>query len=144
MQIDFASMAVIALPPNTESMTLQLGPIDSRLSDDEFEQLCARHPELRVEMTSEGEVILMVPVATEGGKRSFVLTTRFGAWVEADGTGVGFDSSTGFTLPNGAKRSPGASWMKRERWEAVPDQQKKSSRSFAPTSSWNCVPGPTG
>lgn len=131
MQVEFAS-AIIALPPNTEALIIHLGPLDTRLSDEEFEQLCAEYSELRVEMTSEGEVILMAPVATEGGKRNFTLTTRFGVWVEADGTGVGFDSSTGFTLPNGAKRSPDASWIKLERWNALPAQQKKTFALICP------------
>lgn len=132
MQVEFASMATIPLPPNTEALIIRLGPVDSRISDEEFERLCAQYPELRVEMSSEGEVILMAPVATEGGKRNFLLTTRFGAWVEADGTGVGFDSSTGFTLPNGAKRSPDASWITLERWNALPAQQKKTFARICP------------
>jgi Uma2 family endonuclease len=80
-------------------------------------------------MTSEGDMILMLPVISEGGKRNFILTARVGAWVEADGTGVGFDSSTGFTLPNGAKRSPDLSWIRRDRWDALSEEQKNE---FAP------------
>ncbi|MEJ7618399.1 MAG: Uma2 family endonuclease [Pyrinomonadaceae bacterium] len=132
MQVEFASMATIALPPNTEALIIRLGPPDARLSDEEFEQLCAEYSELRLEMNSEGEVIIMAPVVTEGGKRNFVLTGRFAAWVEADGTGVGFDSSTGFTLPNGAKRSPDVSWIKLERWHALPDHQKNKFALICP------------
>lgn len=99
-------VTTISLPENTEAVVLQFAPPKRRLSDEEFEQFCAEHPELRIEMTSEGDMIIMLPVFTEGGRRNFTLTARFGTWVETDGTGVGFDSSTGFTLPNGAKRSP--------------------------------------
>lgn len=129
MQVDFATEVTIALPENTEALIIRLGAPRNRLSDEEFERFCAEYRELRIEMTSEGEVIIMAPVASEGGKRNFSLTARFGAWVETDGTGVGFDSSTGFTLPNGAKRSPDVSWIRRERWDALSDTQKNE---FAP------------
>jgi Uma2 family endonuclease len=122
-------VTTISLPKNTEAVVLQFAPPKRRLSDEEFEQFCAEHPELRIEMTSEGDMIIMLPVFTEGGNRNFTLTGRFFVWVETDGTGVGFDSSTGFTLPNGAKRSPDVSWIRRERWEALSDEQKQT---FAP------------
>ena len=56
---------------------------------------------------------------------NFDLTGLFRNWVHADGTGVGFDSSTGFTLPNGAKRSPDLAWVKRSRWESLTQQQRE-------------------
>jgi len=95
------------------------------LSDDEFWEFCARNRELRVEMTKEGQMIIMLPVGGEGSSRNFLLTARFGVWVEADGTGVGFDSSGGFKLANNAKRSPDASWVRRDRWEALTDKERK-------------------
>lgn len=99
------------------------------LSDEEFWEFCVRNPDLRLEMTSEGQMIIMMPVGGEGSSRNFLLTGRFYAWTEADGTGIGFDSSGGFRLPNKAKRSPDAAWVKRERWEALTDKQRKK---FAP------------
>ena len=108
---------------------IRLGPSREHLTDREFFKFCQLNRDLRIEMTSRGEVIIMSPVGSEGGSRNFRLTTRFGAWAEADGAGVGFDSSTGFKLPNGARRSPDLSWIRRDRWEAVP---KKLRRVFAP------------
>ncbi|MBU7582673.1 MAG: Uma2 family endonuclease [Nostoc sp. TH1S01] len=52
-----------------------------------------------------------------------------GVWSEQDGTGIAFSSSTGFTLSTGAKRSPDASWMKLERWNALSAEQQQR---FAP------------
>jgi Uma2 family endonuclease len=57
------------------------------------------------------------------------LAAQLWNWTEQDGTGIGFDSSAGFTLPNGATRSPDASWIKLERWNALTAEQKAS---FAP------------
>jgi Uma2 family endonuclease len=63
---------------------------------------------------------------------NFKLTGAFYRWVEADGTGVGFDASTGFMLPNGATRSPDLAWVKRERWEALTAEQRKGFASLCP------------
>lgn len=116
-------------PLELDSLVIRLGPLKQRMTDDEFFEFCARNRELRIEMTKEGEMIIMSPVGCEGGHRNYLLTVRFGAWAEADGTGVGFDSSAGFKLPNGAKRAPDLSWIRRERWEAVPARKRKK---FAP------------
>ena len=132
MRVDFASMVTIALPENTEALVIRLGPLRQRLSDEEFEQFCAKYRELRIEMTSQGEVIVMPPVVSEGGNRNFTLTGRFFLWVETDATGVGFDSSTGFTLPNGAKRSPDVSWIRREHWDALSHTQKNEFALICP------------
>ena len=45
------------------------------------------------------------------------------------GTGIGFDSSTGFILRNGAERSPDAAWVKLEKWNRLTPQQQEK---FAP------------
>jgi Uma2 family endonuclease len=103
-----------------------------RLTDAEFEQFCAQNPELRIEMTSEGELIVMSPVTGKGGNRNFFLTGRFAAWAETDATGVGFDSSTCFTLPNGAKRSPDVSWIRRDRWEALTEEEQDEFSPICP------------
>ncbi len=113
---------VLSLPDETEECVVTP---QRPLSDDEFWEFCVRNRQLRIEMTKEGQMIIMLPVGGEGSSRNFLLTGRFSARVEADGTGVGFDSSGGFKLPNKAKRSPDASWVKRERWEALTDKERK-------------------
>lgn len=122
----------IEWPDGFDSIILLPNPERPRLTDEEFEQFCAQYRDLRIEMTSEGEMIIMLPVVTQGGNRNFVLSGRFFVWAESDNTGLGFDSSTGFTLPNGAKRSPDVSWMRRERWDALTDQQKNSFAQICP------------
>jgi Uma2 family endonuclease len=64
--------------------------------------------------------------------RNFDLTGRFGVWVEQDGTGFGFASSTLFKLPNGAKRSPDAAWIKRDRWESLTPKEREGFPPIAP------------
>ncbi len=101
----------------------------SALTDDELFELCARNRDLRIERTTEGELIIMSPTGGESGRRNFSLITQLGVWVLRDGTGVGFDSSTGFLLPNGAERAPDAAWVRRERWQALTPEQR---RKFVP------------
>jgi Uma2 family endonuclease len=75
--------------------------------------------DLRLEQTAQGELIIMPPTGWKSGNRNSRLTQRLGNWADADGTGLAFDSSTGYILPNGAKRSPDASWVSSERLEAL-------------------------
>ncbi len=121
----------VVIPEGFETVILQPNP-QRRFTDEQFEQFCAQYPELRIEMNSEGEMIIMLPVVSKGSNRNFILSGRFFAWVETDNTGVGFDSSGGFTLPNGAKRSPDVSWMRRERWEALTDEQQNEFARLCP------------
>lgn len=100
-----------------------------QLSDEQFHQLCRDNRDLRFELTAKGELIIMPPTGALTGWRNAKLTYRLTAWADADGTGLTFDSSTGFTLPNGAKRSPDAAWIKRERWEALTEKEQEG---FAP------------
>jgi Uma2 family endonuclease len=101
----------------------------SRVSDDDLFELCARNPELAIERTAEGEIIVMSPTGGETGRRNFQLIVQLGMWAARDGSGIGFDSSTGFLLPNGAERAPDAAWLRRERWEALTREQR---RKFVP------------
>jgi Uma2 family endonuclease len=102
------------------------------MSDDEFFEFCRVNRELRIERTAEGDLIIMSPTGGETGNRNFNLTARFGIWVDGDGRGIGFDSSTGFTLPNGAKRSPDLSWVQRARWDALTAAQRAKFPPLCP------------
>ena len=117
----------LALPEDFDEIVINLG--SRAFSEEDYWQFCAAHKELRIEMTKEGHMIIMMPVGSEGSHYNFNLTTRFGRWAEDDGSGIGFDSSGGFRLPNKAKRSPDVSWVKRERWEALSPKERKR---FAP------------
>lgn len=74
----------------------------------------------------------MPPTGGESGRRNFKIAQQLANWADADGTGVGFDSSTGFKLPNGGDRSPDAAWVKLERWEAHTPEQRQKFPPLAP------------
>jgi Uma2 family endonuclease len=113
----------------TPVVELDFGSSLKKMDDDEFFEFCQRNKHLRIEMTKKGDIIIMPPTGTETGGRNFTLNTKFGIWVERDGTGKGFDSSTGFKFPDGAQLSPDLSWIRWEKWNAVPKEKRKK---FAP------------
>ncbi|MCI0486273.1 MAG: Uma2 family endonuclease [Blastocatellia bacterium] len=115
-----------------EPLVLHLGSALQRMTDHEFFEVCRLNQDLRIERTSEGDLIICPPTGGQTGRRNFNLTGIFSAWVEKDGTGVGFDSSTGFTLPNGAKRSPDVAWIKRSRWESLTEEEKEEFPPLCP------------
>src|ERR671933_63260 len=81
-------------------VVLRLRPV-IELSGDQLLELSSLNDDLRLELTAEGELIVMTPAGGESGRRNMRLAIRVGNWSERDGTGVAFDSSTGFILPNG-------------------------------------------
>ena len=95
----------------------------------EFYQFCLANQDLRIERTANGEVIIMPPAFSDTGNRNVKISQQLANWSDQDGSGESFDSSAGFTLPNGATRSPDASWISLSRWNALNDEQKAS---FAP------------
>ena len=100
-----------------------------QMSEAQFYELCHRNPDLQIERNSQGEVIVMPPAFSDTGNRNNKISYQLTRWAEQDGTGECFDSSAGFTLPSGAMRSPDASWIKLERWDALTEAQQAS---FAP------------
>jgi Uma2 family endonuclease len=118
---------VVEIPP----MVLRLAPVID-MSDEQFFELCHLNRDLRLERTSQGDLVIMPPTGGETGRANFKLTGLFGHWVHSEGSGVGFGSSTGFTLPNGATRSPDLAWVKRERWEALTTQQRQQFPPLCP------------
>ena len=104
-------------------------PNTLRVTDDQFLELVRANPDLRMERTTDGELIIMSPTGSEGGNYNAELTTDFGIWNRQAKLGKIFDSSTGFKLPNGATRAPDTAWVKQSRWDALTPEQQKG---FAP------------
>ncbi len=110
------------------TITLDLNPI-IQLTDEQFFELCQHHRDYQFERTASGELIIMTPTGSETGNRNFEIAVQLGIWNKKYNLGFAFDSSTGFKLPNGAERSPDASWIRKERWNALTLEQQQK---FAP------------
>ncbi|MFY9608473.1 MAG: Uma2 family endonuclease [Blastocatellia bacterium] len=115
-----------------EPLVLRLEDGMKEMTDEAFLELCNRNEEFRIEMNSDGDLIVMSPTGSKTGERNFSLTVQFGAWVEEDGTGVGFDSSTMFKLPNGARRSPDVAWIRRARWDQLSEEEQDGCAPLCP------------
>jgi hypothetical protein len=81
------------------------------MTDEVFARFCAEHPDLDFEMTAEGELIVLPPPYSVTGIRQGKIFAQLNAWAEIDGRGVAGEATTSFVLPNGARRSPDASWI---------------------------------
>jgi Uma2 family endonuclease len=99
------------------------------LSDDQFFRLCQINSELWIERNAKGELSIMPPAGSATGDRNSEINMQLRVWAKQDGSGLAFDSSAGFTLPNGAVRAPDAAWIARSRWEHIPPDQRER---FAP------------
>ena len=84
------------------------------MTDEQFADFCAEHPDLFFEMSADGEILVTPPNFSLTGARNLEICVQLGHWARSDGRGIAGDSSTGFVLPNGARRSPDASWTPKE------------------------------
>jgi Uma2 family endonuclease len=104
-----------------------------KVSHEEFVKLAGANRELRLERTAQGELTVNPPTGWETGERNMRISGELYLWWRnADKPGKVFDSSTGFYLPNGADRSPDASWVSQSRWDALTDEQKQTFANVCP------------
>jgi Uma2 family endonuclease len=114
------------------TVILNLDPI-IHLSDEQFYQLCMANRDVNLEQSAAGELLIIVaPVGGESGNREAELITDLNIWNRQTKLGKVFSSSTIFRLPNGAKRSPDAAWVKLERWEALTAEEQKKFPPLTP------------
>ncbi len=102
------------------------------MTPDEFYTFCQQNPDMLAELNAEGEVVFMSPSGGATGARNAHVVKKLGVWADEDGSGVVFDSSAGFVLPNGAVRSPDAAWVRRRRLAKVPARQRERFLPLCP------------
>ncbi|MBM5818445.1 MAG: Uma2 family endonuclease [Cyanobacteria bacterium K_Offshore_surface_m2_239] len=122
-----------AQPSELEPAPLRL-PADLRLTPEQFERVCQANPEAVLELTAEGQLIVMTPTGGETGARSLRLGQRLLAWADGPGAGswIAFDSSTGFQLADGSVLSPDLSLLRRDRWQALSPEQRRGFPPLCP------------
>ncbi len=107
-------------------------PEKAAITDEQFYQLCITNRKLKLERTATGDIIIMPPTGGTTGNQNFKLTQQLANWTDSDGTGIGFDSSTCFQLPNGANFSPDAAWIPLEKWNLLTPEQKEKFPPICP------------
>lgn len=102
------------------------------MDDDQLLEFCAQNKELRIERNAEGDLEIMAPTGGETSDQNSELNMQLRMWAKQDSTGIPFDSNGGFVLPNGAMRSPDASWVPRKQLAALSAEQKRKFLPLCP------------
>ena len=110
---------------------LNLNPI-TKLTREQFVQLCQANPELPLERNPQGELIIMSPVGGESGQKESDLNFYISLWNRQTRLGVVFSSSTIFSLPNGGDRSPDVAWVSLEKWENLTQKERDGFPPICP------------
>ncbi len=119
--LDESDFFPLSLKINTKSWT-----------DDEYFAFCQKHQDLRIETNKQGDLIVMPPTGAETGDKNSELNYQLRGWAKKNGIGKTFDSNTEFKLPNGANRSPDATWILKERYYALPLEQRQKFPPICP------------
>jgi Uma2 family endonuclease len=127
---------MVQVPSQLEPSTLALElprHLNLYVTPEQFTALAASNRDLQLERTAQGELIVNPPTGWATGKRNFSIIGQLHRWYDDNGAiGEAFECSTGFTLPNGAIRSPDAGWISQERWDSLTDEQKGTFANICP------------
>ena len=136
MTLADAATAVQRPQPSQEGISLSrplvLDFSAAPMTDVQLAQFCADDGELRIELSADKELLIMPPSFPISGMRNNAKSARVYTWTKEDGTGISFDSSAGFTFPNGTMRSPDTSWIARKRWESLAEHELSRFSHIAP------------
>src|SRR5215471_11949298 len=123
-------MPVVALPEH-ETVKLVFDSKRTR-SDQDFLAFCRANPDLRVERTAKGDVVIVPPVGIEGSYRSGGAFSQLERWAGRDRRGKAFDASAGFMLPDGACLSPDAAWVSNVALDRVTIEERREFAHLCP------------
>ena len=120
----------IPIPECQEAIRLPAGTFE--WTEEEFFYFCQINRELRIERTARGEVIVMPPAGGRSGYESGEVFRQLSVWAVEDKTGVAFDSSTGFLLPNRGMRAPDAAWVQLARLQKLSEREREQFLPLCP------------
>jgi Uma2 family endonuclease len=122
---------VVTLRRRMLPLRLLLEP-GQRMSDREYFEFCMENPDLRVERTAEGEIVIVPPAGGESDYRGNKLATQLDRWAERDGRGKVFGPTVQFFLPDGSGLSPDAAWVSNDSLNRLSPQQRKEFLRLSP------------
>jgi Uma2 family endonuclease len=121
----FGGCMTVATAPttliNAPLLLLDVSNTTLTVTPEQFDRLCIDNPDLRLELTKDGELIVMAPAGGESSRKNLNLATDVDIWNRQTNLGRAFDSSCGydFTAFGGGKLSPDVSWIEKSRLEGV-------------------------
>lgn len=124
-------MIRIALPELDYPAKLILDP-GQRLGEDEYCSVCESNPELRLERTAQGTIIVWPRRARQASRRDSSVQGQLWEWAAGHARGRAFDSGVQFILPTGAALSPDAAWVSNQQLAKVQRQQRQEFYRVAP------------
>jgi Uma2 family endonuclease len=104
----------------------------TKLTSETFYQLCLANPDIPMEKSPQGELIIMSPVGGESGNREANLIADLIIWNRKYKLGQVFSSSTIFKLPQGGDRSPDVAWVSQKKWDSLTPEEKKKFPPLCP------------
>jgi Uma2 family endonuclease len=120
----------IPIPERQQTVRLPAGALD--WTEEDFFQFCQANHDLRIERSAKGEIIVMSPAGGYSSFQNLEVASQLRAWSTNDGSGIAFDSSAGFRLPNGAMRSPDAAWVELSRLQKLTRREKEQFIPLCP------------
>jgi Uma2 family endonuclease len=108
------------------------GDLSDSMSEQEFFDFCQQNDLWRIERDENKQIIIMPPTNANTGNQNLELSFQLELWNRKNKTGISFDSSTGFTLPDGSVRSPDASWLAIEKWNQLSNKEKNQFAHICP------------
>jgi Uma2 family endonuclease len=120
----------IPIPECQQTIRLPAGVMN--WSEDEFFEFCQTNRDLRIERTAKGEILVMSPSGGYSSYESGKVFRQLSVWSDEDKTGVAFDSSGGFLLPNGGMRAPDAAWVQLSRLQKLSHREKEKFLPLCP------------
>jgi Uma2 family endonuclease len=118
-------MTIATADTKTQPLLLDVSETTIYVTPEQFDELCRKNPDLRLELTSNGELVVMAPTFSISGKRNGELFGQVWYWNKQTKSGQIFDSSSGydFTAIGGGKPSPDVSWIEKSRLEGISLEQ---------------------
>ena len=125
-------MHAIQFPKSLESASALLDTPKPGIDDDEFYEFCQAHPNLRIERTARGEIVVMAPAGGESSYRSGEAYGQLRSWARRTGTGKSFDSSAEFILPDRSALAPDAAWVSKASLSKLSLRDRKKFLKLVP------------
>jgi Uma2 family endonuclease len=106
---------------DTQPLLLDVSNTTLIVTPEQFDVLCTKNPDLRLELTPNRELIVMAPAGGESSEKNADLVIEVGIWNRQTNLGRVFDSSGGYDFEafGGGQPSPDVSWIEKSRLEGM-------------------------